>query len=384
MLPSGWVDGLLLWCVDQIGSARYRKLIGHYGTAREVLGAGPGECARALGQPRLERAFSKSWPTQRSKEWLVDHLASTERHALHIGQQGVFPEQLRQANGPQWIFVRGNPTPLSQPFAAVVGSRTTRPDGIRLTRLATHWLKDRGWNTISGGAIGVDSEAHRASLDLGLTTVAVMPGGLDHLVPRSSAQLFKRIVESGGCLVSEHPPWREPRRELFVRRNRIISGMSVFTVVVRAPLRSGALSTARWAMKQGRQVFVIPGSPDDPTAQGCLAALKTGAKILTEAADLPRSGLQFSETVAIPPDTGLPPNEAPDDSKNTEEQVVLKALGAAPRRLDELIVRACCPRNRVVTVLMRLVAKGSVAQIGADLFEAQGVPLQRGGPGWEF
>jgi len=248
----------------------------------------------------------------------------------------------------------------------------------------THWLKERGWNTVSGGAIGVDTEVHRASLELGLTTIAVMPGGLEHVVPRSSTQLFKRIIESGGCLVSEHPPWREPRRELFVRRNRIISGMSTFTVVVRAPLRSGALSTARWAIKQGREVFVVPGSPDDPTAKGCLAAIKTGAKILTEVTDLPRSGLQFSETVAIPPDTGMPPNEAPGNTKSTEEQVVLKALGAAPRRLDELIVRACWPRNRVVTVLMRMVAKGFVAQIGADLFEAQGVPLQKGGLGWEF
>jgi DNA processing protein len=359
--------GLLLWGVSNIGSKRYRQLLSAFGGAEAAISAGPSACAELLGSPHLEEKFQRSWPTPTAGRELADSMFREQIHLLELSRSG-FPPGLVALDEPEWLFVKGDAKVLSEPLAAVVGTRQVRRDGVRLTRRVVDALARRGWNTVSGGALGVDAEAHRRSLELGIRTVVVLPGGLMHQVPGSHRRLYDSICATGGCLVSEHPPLRAPRRELFVRRNRLISGLAAFTVVVRAPRRSGALITADWARRQGRSVYVVPGSPDDPTAAGCLEETRRGAILLATPEELPNAP-GFSEAsgegasgFAVLGSSGLGVSES---SPIVE---ALRRSGAAT--VEDIGSRVALEPAYVMRELVYLELRGEVERLGPGLYRA--------------
>jgi DNA processing protein len=175
---------------------------------------------------------------------------------------------------------------LNKPRLAVVGSRKVTTYGRDVTTKLVGEVADAGVVIVSGLALGVDSIAHQATLDHHGLTIAVLPGPLDSIYPRSHVQLAQRILQSGGALVSEYPSGNDVRKFNFIARNRLISGLSDATLITEAALKSGSLHTARFALEQGRDVLAVPGNINLLSSEGTNNLIKRGAIPVTEAADI--------------------------------------------------------------------------------------------------
>ncbi len=211
--------------------------------------------------------------------------AYAEQQRLHVLtlSDPVYPELLRQIpDPPALVWVRGDPEALCLPQLALVGSRKASREGARLAYEFAAALSSAGVVPVSGLALGIDAAAHRACVERPAPTVAVVGTGLDQVYPRRHQALAAAIVEQGGAIVSEYPPGTAPLPGNFPKRNRIISGLAVGTLVVEAALRSGSLITARQALEQGREVFAIPGSIHNPFSRGCHALIREGATLVEQ------------------------------------------------------------------------------------------------------
>ena len=213
--------------------------------------------------------------------WLEDR-----RHHLIAISDPRYPALLRNIpDPPPALFVGGEASALLQVQLAIVGSRSPSADGRRLAFEFGCEMARRGIATTSGLATGIDSHAHMGAIEGGGVTLAVLGNGPDIVYPARNRDLAERITERG-ALVSEFPVGYKPIAANFPRRNRIISGLSVGTLVVEAALKSGSLITARHALDQGREVFAIPGSIRNPMTRGCHALLRQGAKLVEQADDI--------------------------------------------------------------------------------------------------
>lgn len=267
---------------------------------------------------------------------------------------GHYPHALaRCADAPPELRVRGTLGP-DRPRVAVVGTRQPDEYGTELARRIAFGLARAGVSVISGGAIGVDAAAHRAALDAGGHTVAVLGSGLDVPHPASNRQLFARILEAGGALVSELSDAAEARRWTFPDRNRIVSGMSDAVVVVRAAAKSGALITADWARRQGVPLFAVPGDVDDPLSAGPLALLRTGAHVAATADDvLGALGIAAAEPTQI---------DLPALGLDAGARALLEALGPRARHADDLARAARLAPAAALAGLLALELEGLCEQ----------------------
>ncbi|WP_290523619.1 DNA-processing protein DprA [Alcanivorax sp.] len=208
-----------------------------------------------------------------------------------------YPELLSRISDPPGVLaVRGDATVLNAPSIAIVGARNASADGLDNSRRFSRQLAAAGFVVTSGLALGVDAAAHRGALTAG-RTVAVLGSGPDRLYPPRNATLANQIADQGGALVSEFAPGSPPLPSQFPQRNRIISGLSLGTVVVEAAIRSGSLITARTALSQGREVFAIPGSIHNPLSKGCHHLLRDGATWLESMEDIFDAFGDFRRTV---------------------------------------------------------------------------------------
>jgi DNA processing protein len=268
----------------------------------------------------------------------------------------LYPPWLKHADAPPPILaVRGEPTHLTSPAVAIVGARNASVAGRKMAAMLARDLGRADLVIVSGLARGIDSAAHEAALAAG--TIAVFAGGIDFVYPPENAELFARIVEAGGCGVSEMPVGWEPRARDFPRRNRIIAGMALATVVVEAAERSGSLITARLALEQNREVFAVPGSPLDPRAAGSNNLLKQGARLVTEAADVIEA---VSPLLANPPEHQTASMSAPQSDEPAPEPAeddrarIIEAMGPTPVEIDEIIRFTGVPARTVHVVLLEL------------------------------
>jgi DNA processing protein len=267
-------DWLRLIRSENVGPRTFRALLNQYGSAAAALEALP-DLARKAGRLIIK----------------VPDRAEIERELVAAQRMGVrfiatgeadYPRALMAIDtAPPILGVRGDAAILRRPMVAVVGSRNASTAGLKFTEMLAHELGLSGFVVVSGLARGIDTRAHRAALQAG--TVAVMAGGQDKLYPPENQSLADRILEQGGAILTEMPMGWEPRGRDFPRRNRIVSGLSLGTVVVEAARRSGSLITARFALEQGREVFAVPGSPLDPRAEGPNDLIRQGATLCGQA-----------------------------------------------------------------------------------------------------
>jgi DNA processing protein len=255
------------------------------------------------------------------------------------------------------LYVHGNVAALHTPQLAIVGSRNPSAGGQETAHAFAAHLASVGLTITSGLALGIDAASHAGALDSSGTTVAVMGTGLDRVYPARHRELAHEIVSGGGALVAEFPVGTGPRPENFPRRNRIISGLSLGTLVVEAAPRSGSLTTARHAVEQGREVFAIPGSIHNPLARGCHALIRQGAKLVETAADVLEELGVFIEHA---PQTSSPLPAASPDTPSSEQSQLLDYMGFDIITIDQLVARSGLTAAAVSSMLLILELDGRV------------------------
>lgn len=194
-----------------------------------------------------------------------------------------YPELLKKIyDPPQKLYVSGELKKEEKHPIAVVGTRQISNYGQEATRFFVEALAKAGLTIISGLALGVDGLAHRIALENNTRTIAVLGSGLNIIYPPAHRKLAQEIIDSGGAVISEYSPNTSPTKKTFPTRNRIVSGLSLGVLVIDAPKKSGALITARTAIEQGREVFVVPGRINDFNSEGCNYLIKMGARLVTD------------------------------------------------------------------------------------------------------
>jgi DNA processing protein len=336
------------------------------GHLRALLGAAGGEPERAL---TVRVAREVELPSSARQFLTTTNAAAIDADLAWLAATGArivlatdaeYPPRLLQCSGaPAALYVQGSVEALSAPQLAMVGSRSPTASGRATAREFAAWFARAGLAVTSGLALGIDAASHEGALAGGGATIAVFATGLDRVYPAEHVGLAQRI-RAAGALVSEFPPRTPPLRGHFPRRNRIIAGLSLGTLVVEAARYSGSLITARLAGESGREVFAIPGSIHSPLARGCHQLIKTGAKLVEEAADV-LTELQFPVRKEQVTSHEPEPRAAPELDK--EYEMLLDALGFEPATIDVLVARTRLPGESVASMLLILELEGRVAAL---------------------
>ena len=242
---------------------------------------------------------------------------------------------------------------------AVVGTRRFSSYGKQVALEIAGDLAAAGWTIVSGLAPGIDTFCHQATLERKKQTIAVLGTGLDEksIYPQSNLKLAQKIIETGGCLISEYPEGTRGTQFTFPQRNRIISGISIGVLVIEAKERSGALITAEWAKKQGRKVFAIPGPIHSSNSRGPHKLIKEGAKLVENAND-------------ILLELNLPEITRPGlvEGENREENLILESLKEESLYIDKIIEKTKLPAAIVASTIAILEIKGKIRNLGGNIY----------------
>ncbi|MBZ1348932.1 MAG: DNA-processing protein DprA [Candidatus Liptonbacteria bacterium] len=199
----------------------------------------------------------------------------------------MIPKLLQEiSNPPKEIFILGELPPEDILKISIIGTRKATIEGKNIARQLSFELTNLGFIIVSGLAMGIDTAAHEGCLQANGITIAVLANGLNKIYPAQNENLARKILENKGAIISEYPPGTPAYKDNFLNRNRIISGLSIASIIIEAPFSSGALSTANYAAEQGREVFVIPGPINHPNYSGSHKLIRDGARIITSLEDI--------------------------------------------------------------------------------------------------
>ena len=300
----------------------------------------------------------------------LDWLQHESHHVIAYGRDN-YPELLKQIPGqPLLLYVNGDVDSLHLPSLAIVGSRNPTHGGLRNSFEFARYLARHGFAIVSGLAEGIDTAAHRGALDAGGRTVAILGHGIDRVYPSANRKLAHTIAH-GGALVSEYPLGARPERWHFPERNRLISALSLGTLVIEAARQSGSLITARLAAEQGREVFALPGSVHNPLARCCHALIRQGAKLVETASDItnelaPLTGHLLQNTMeSARSETSL----AETDHEYDELRAI---LSHDPITIDELESQSGLTIEQLSSMLLILELHGEVESLSGGRYALSG------------
>jgi DNA processing protein len=351
-----WV---LLSTVAGIGPTRFGRLLELFGSARAAWHAPTHELVRAGLERRTVAGLG------RLRVVTTPDVAMAQLDRLGVRPLTLlddrYPSRLRQIpDPPPVLFVRGALEPADELAVALVGTRRASTYGRTVAERFAQELATAGVTVVSGLARGIDTVAHRATLDAGGRTVAVLGNGLDQVYPTDNTLLARRIAAEGrGALVSEFAPGVPPDAVNFPRRNRIIAGLALATVIIEAGEHSGALITADFALEQGREVMAVPGNVLSPLSVGTNTLIRQGATPVASAAEV-------LESLGLHPAAAMPAGQTrPLPLLDADEAAMLEVLGREPRHVDE-VARALGRRvSDVSAALALLEIKGLARHVGA-------------------
>jgi len=345
-----------------IGPVRARRLRERFGSLdlaltargvdlRSVEGIGP-EMVQALV------SWKETTDHEKERKW-AGELGLT----IVTPADKAYPVSLGEIyDPPLCLYIKGKVPETWPRGVAVVGSRETSHYGLETAKKLGYQLAYAGVLVISGLARGIDTAAHLGALAAKGTTWAVLGCGLDKMYPPENDALAAKIVESGGCLISELPLGTSPDKRTFPMRNRIVSGLSFGVLVIEAGRQSGALITARQALDQGRQVFAVPGRIDNPLAQGCHQLIKDGAKLVEGVEDI-LGELEFLNLREEAPK----PRPLPENLTGDEEKVYA-AIELDETPIDAITQATGLPSGTVSSTLLRLEMRKLVRQLPGKVF----------------
>ena len=381
-----------------LGQRTKLQLLEHFASPEEIYFAPEEELLLAEGVTKTQCALLADKSLDRAEKVLED--CAKDGQFLLTMDDAAYPARLRNIYDPPLLLYGKGSLPLFDEEVAVtvVGTRSCTPYGVKAASELGYELAKQGALLVSGMAKGIDGEALRGALRAGGFTAAVLGGGADVVYPAANRRLYEDITATG-VILSEYPPGTEPRGEHFPVRNRLLSALSVATLVVEAPERSGALITAATALEQGREVFAVPGPFDAPMSRGCNGLIREGAGLVCEAWDvlslyesryphklrllraklppLPKgapeteSGEPAKPVEEAPPAPALPVLDISQDPGGlTDDQIaVLSVLHTdIPTLTDDAAILADLPVRRVLSALTVLEIDGYVCRQGARSF----------------
>lgn len=362
--PEPLLSTLALSLLPAMTPRLYHALVKVYAGPGDVLQADPDRLGAAGLKPalvnalRAYQALGADAPLGRQIHRALEWSRQPGNALLYLEGPG-YPELLAAIpDPPPILYIKGKAGALSAAMLAMVGSRNPSPGGRRLARRIAGGMCARGFAIASGMALGIDAESHRGALEAGGTTVAVLGTGVDGIYPGRNRKLGREIAAQG-ALVSEFPLGTPPHPWHFPMRNRIISGLSRGVLVVEAASRSGSLITAHYALEQGREVFAVPGSIDNPMTRGCHLLLKSGAKLVEKVDDiLEEFGLEGTAAPAVEPDESRGPDLEP--AWDEAEDTVLRQIGYDALSLDGLAGATGLDAATLGATLIQLEIKGKV------------------------
>ena len=370
-----------LSAVPQLGAARFRRLESYFGSLEHAWQAGASELRDAGLDSRIAQdlvaAHNQIDPDERMGLLARAGVVATNWNGAN------YPPRLKHiADPPPVLYYVGEIRPEDEGSVAIVGTRNPTPYGREAAAVLSRDLASAGITVVSGLAMGIDGVAHRAALECGGRTIAVVAGGLDSVYPREHTSLFQQIQEQG-AVVSEHPLGMRPDPRSFPRRNRLISGMTLGTVVVEAAEGSGTRWTVYQALDQNREVFCVPGSIFSPASRFTNRMIKEGAKLVADYTDileelnLPDVGSSRHDQVSgqsyqarslmETPEEQEPEEQEKEETEDLEpgELALLECLSGEPTHVDDLCREADLPIASVTSMLTLLELKGMAQQVGS-------------------
>ena len=383
--------------IPGIGNHTIRRLLAAFGSAEKSLAATSEELAQIDG---LTPDVRQHLIDGRSRAPLAQELELIEQHQCHIVtlNDESYPPLLKQISDPPvLLYITGQLPIVDTLSVAIVGSRSPTEYGKTISQQLSHQLAARGITVVSGFARGIDTCAHRGALEAGGRTVAVFGCGLSIMYPETNQALAAEMIKSG-ALVSEFPMTMPPRGANFPRRNRVISGLTLGTLVVEASDRSGSLITARHAAEQGREVFAVPGQIFSNVSRGTHSLINQGATLINSVDDildaLPQdyTGILRQEPTTRQPTPGpdrgskrsdkttrpqsVEAKSTPASQSNTQaelnltpdEQAVLATMDASSIHIDQIARDTQLPIGKVSSLLVMLELKGIVQQLPGKQF----------------
>ena len=346
--------------VRGIGAVRFQQILSFFGDLSLAWNA-PAEAFREAGLP--ERALTNFLRLREDTDLddLVDSIQKKDVHVLTLLDED-YPKLLKQIEqAPPVLYIRGTLLPADDFAVGMVGTRRISAYGQQITRDTSLYLAGHGLTIVSGLARGVDALAHQSALQAGGRTIAVLGSGVDVIYPPEHRQLAEAIIENG-AIISDYPLGTQPEGVNFPPRNRIISGLSLATVVVEAGERSGALITADFAVEQGRDVFAVPGNILSPASKGTNRLIQKGAYALVSPQDvldlLKLSQVEEYQAArqALPADT--------------TEAKILQSMGYEPVHVDEICNVVGLAVEKVTAALTMMELKGLVQHVGGMRYAA--------------
>jgi DNA processing protein len=369
---------LRLTLTSGVGNQTGRNLLAAFGPPQSVFAQSREALLQVVSVAQAEALLTEpeGWADQVATTWnwlQASDTSGAQRRLLALGDALYPASLLRTQDPPLLLYLMGQlAEPGTDPFAsclAIVGSRNPTPQGLSNARNFALACANAGLTVVSGLALGVDGAAHEGALAAEASavpwaTIAVVGTGLDRVYPKQHQPLAHRIAQHG-LLISEYPLGTPPLAENFPKRNRIIAGLSLGTLVVEAALRSGSLITARLAADAGREVFAIPGSIHAMQSHGCHALIREGAKLVETAQDI----LEELHLPMASSGTGISSNETTATDSSAAASRLLQTLGHDPVGLDALVARTGIDAAGLQVQLLELELSGEVSRLPGGLFQ---------------
>lgn len=342
---------------SKFGPVRFKKLIHYFPSMEEAFKAS----SRELKQAGIDQKTAEEFIKKRSDIDLNIIMEQLEKEKIKILtiQDKNYPKLLKEIHHPpQLLYYKGN-LDLNNDFTlAVVGTRKLTSYGSQVTNNIVKELVNQNLTIISGLALGIDTMAHQATLEAGGKTIAVLGTGIDQksIYPRTNKNLAEKIIENNGAVISEFPPGTQPMPYNFPQRNRIISGLSLGTLVIEAGAKSGALITAFGALEQNREVFAVPGNIYSLVSAGPNNLIKKGARPITSAEEVIES-LNLTQTTNCI-------NNKEIIGETPEEEKIIPHLTHEPIHIDELVRLSKLDTSITSSTLTIMEMKGVVKNLG--------------------
>jgi len=359
-------DWIVLNMIPGVGGATFRRLLNFFGSPGAALKASLQDLNRIRG---LTPAVCQSIVDNRDKVPIDRELGMIQERGCRVItiQDESYPSNLKAIyDPPQVLYVKGDLLPADSMAVSIVGTRSASSYGKMVAEQLSGHLAARGITVVSGMAYGIDTAAHRGCLNAGGRTIAVLGNGLSVVYPAGNIKLMEEIVQSG-AIISEFPMGMRPLRNNFPRRNRVISGLSLGTLVAEAPKRSGALITADFALEQGREVFAVPGQIFSEMSGGTHDLIKQGAKLVESVEDI----IEELPSYALQPVTEEDfkvEEERMEIQFSADEKAVWKVIGSSQIHIDDISRRAGLPAYKVSAALVMLELKGLAQQSAGKMF----------------